>query len=223
MEPYKQEFIEFMVRSQVLTFGDFTTKSGRQTPYFINTGNYRTGRRIGRLGEFYAQAIHASQGTGFTMLFGPAYKGIPLAVTTAVALHRLFGHDVLVSYNRKESKDHGEGGNIIGHKPGSGDRIVIIDDVITAGTSVRESVSVLSAFGGVVVSALAVSVDRKEKGPSGASALTEVCREYGMTALSIVTIDDIVAHLHNREIDGRVVLDNEAFRRIEEYRKQYGV
>jgi orotate phosphoribosyltransferase len=222
MEAYKQDFIEFMVRSQVLTLGNFTTKSGRQTPYFINTGNYRTGSQIGRLGEFYAQAIHASLGNGFTMLFGPAYKGIPLAVTTAVALHRLFGHDVLVSYNRKEAKDHGEGGNIIGHKPEPGDRIVIIDDVITAGTSVRESVSVLSAFGGVVFSALAVSVDRKEKGPSGVSALAEVSRAYGMTALSIVTIDDIVAHLHNREIDGRVALDNGAKKRIEEYREKYG-
>jgi orotate phosphoribosyltransferase len=127
-----------------------------------------------------------------------------------------------VSYNRKEVKDHGEGGSIIGHKPESGDRIVIIDDVITAGTSVRESVSVLSAFGGVVFSALAVSVDRKEKGPSGASALAEVSRAYGMTALSIVTIDDIVTHLHTREIDGRVVLDDETKKRIEEYRKEYG-
>jgi orotate phosphoribosyltransferase len=223
MEPYKQEFIEFMVRSQVLTFGNFTTKSGRQTPYFINTGNYRTGRQIALLGEFYARALHASLGEGFNVLFGPAYKGIPLAVTTAVALDRLFHHDVKVSYNRKEAKDHGEGGSIIGHKPTAGDRLVIIDDVITAGTSVRESVAILSSAPGIVFSALAVSVDRMEKGPSGVSALAETSRAYAMMALAIVTIDDIVACLHNTDIDGEIVLDDMAKKRIEEYREKYGV
>jgi len=223
MESYKEEFIAFMVRSQVLTFGNFTTKSGRQTPYFINTGNYKTGSQIGLLGEFYARAVHASLGSGFNVLFGPAYKGIPLAVTTAVALQRLFGVDVLVSYNRKEAKDHGEGGSLIGHKPVPGDRLVIIDDVITAGTSVRESVSILSAPEGPTFVALAVSVDRKEKGPSGISALAEVSQAYGMKALSIVTIDDIVTYLHNSEIDGRIVLDDEAKKRIDEYREKYGI
>ena len=223
MESYKEEFIEFMVRSQVLTFGDFTTKSGRKTPYFINTGNYRTGKQIGLLGEFYARALNAALGKKFNVLFGPAYKGIPLAVTTAVALDRLFHHDVLVSYNRKEAKDHGEGGSLIGHSPAAGDRLVIIDDVITAGTSVRESVSILSAMSGVTYAALAVSVDRMEKGPSGVSALAEVSQSFGMTALAIVTIDDIVSCLHNREIGGKVVLDDEAFKRIGEYRKEYGV
>jgi orotate phosphoribosyltransferase len=226
MEPYKQDFIEFMVRSQVLTFGDFTTKSGRRTPYFINTGNYRTGRQIGLLGEFYARALHASLANGFNVLFGPAYKGIPLAITTAVALDRLFHHDVLVCYNRKEAKDHGEGGSLIGHKPAAGDRIVIIDDVITAGTSVRESVALLSAAqsaGGITFAALAVSVDRKEKGASGVSALDDVSQAFGMKACAIVTIEDIVTFLHNREIDGRVVLDDGTFGRIEKYRKEYGV
>jgi orotate phosphoribosyltransferase len=223
MEPYKQDFIEFMVRSQVLTFGDFTTKSGRQTPYFINTGNYKTGRQIGMLGEFYARALNAALGKKFNVLFGPAYKGIPLAVTTAIALDRLFHHDVLVSYNRKEAKDHGEGGSIIGHKPTAGDRLVIIDDVITAGTSVRESMSILSAAPGVAFSALAVSVDRMEKGPSGASALAEASQAYGMTALAIVSINDIVSYLHNREIDGKVVLDDVSFKRIAEYREKYGI
>jgi orotate phosphoribosyltransferase len=222
MESYKEEFIQFMVRSQVLTFGNFTTKSGRQTPYFINTGNYRTGRQIGSLGEFYARALHATLGSGFNVLFGPAYKGISLAVTTAIALDRLFHHDVLVSYNRKEAKDHGEGGSLIGHKPTAGDRLVIIDDVITAGTSVRESLSMLSAIPGITYAALAVSVDRMEKGPSGVSALAEVSRDHGMTALAIVTIEDIVACLHNREIDGRVVLDDAAKKRIDEYREKYG-
>ena len=211
-----------MVRSKVLTFGNFTTKSGRQTPYFINTGNYTTGRQIGMLGEFYARALNAALGKNFDVLFGPAYKGIPLAVTTAVALDRFFNHDVRVSYNRKEAKDHGEGGSLIGHKPTAGDRLVIIDDVITAGTSVRESMSVLSATQGVAFSALAVSVDRMEKGPSGVSALAEASQAYGMTALAIVSINDIVAYLYNREIDGVVALDDGAFQRIGEYREKYG-
>jgi orotate phosphoribosyltransferase len=224
MESYKEEFITFMVRSQVLTFGNFTTKSGRKTPYFINTGNYRTGRQIGLLGEFYAKALHATLGDDFDVLFGPAYKGIPLAVATAVALDRLFHHDVLVSYNRKEAKDHGEGGSIIGHKPAAGDRLVIIDDVITAGTSVRESMTLLSApSAGITYTALAVSVDRMEKGPSGVSALAEVSRTFGMKTMSIVTIGDIVACLRNREVDGTIVLDDATFERIQEYRRQYGI
>jgi orotate phosphoribosyltransferase len=224
MESYKEEFIAFMVRSQVLTFGNFTTKSGRQTPYFINTGNYRTGRQMGLLGEFYARALNAALGTGFNVLFGPAYKGIPLAVTTAIALDRLFHHDVLVSYNRKEAKDHGEGGSLIGHKPEAGDRLVIVDDVITAGTSVRESMSILPApSAGITYAALAVSVDRMEKGPSGVSALAEVSRNFGMASLAIVTVNDIVAYLHNREIDGAAVLDDDAKKRIEEYRAKYGI
>jgi orotate phosphoribosyltransferase len=222
MESYKEEFITFMVRSQVLTFGNFTTKSGRQTPYFINTGNYKTGSQIGVLGEFYARALHAALGNGFNVLFGPAYKGIPLAVTTAIALDRLFNHDVSVTFNRKEAKDHGEGGSLIGYKPAAGDRLVIVDDVITAGTSVRESVSMLSAVLGLTFAALAVSVDRKEKGPSGVSALAEVSQNYGMASIAIVTIDDIVAFLHNREIDKRIVLDDEAKKRIGKYRKEYG-
>jgi len=223
MQPYKEEFITFMVRSQVLTFGDFVTKSGRKTPYFINTGNYKTGGQIGVLGEFYAKALHDSLGKEFNVLFGPAYKGIPLAVTTAIALEKLFGHNVNVSYNRKEAKDHGEGGSLIGHKPIAGDKLVIIDDVVTAGTSVRESVAILSSVQGLCFSALAISVDRMEKGPQGISALAEVSQTYGMKTLSIVSINDILAYLHNRPIDGKVVLDDEAMKRIEEYRGKYGV
>jgi orotate phosphoribosyltransferase len=164
MEQYKQEFIEFMVRCKVLTFGDFVTKSGRKTPYFINTGNYKTGGQIARLGEFYAEAIQRRVGKDFNVLFGPAYKGIPLAVSAAIALAKKFDHDVSVCFNRKEAKDHGEGGSIIGHKLSDGDRVVLIDDVTTAGTSVRESTAVISAAAAVVFRALVVSIDRMEKG-----------------------------------------------------------
>jgi orotate phosphoribosyltransferase len=223
MDAYKQDFIEFMVRSQVLTFGDFTTKSGRQTPYFINTGNYKTGRRIALLGEFYAKALNAALGTAFNVLFGPAYKGIPLAVSTAVALDRLFQHNVSVCFNRKEAKDHGEGGSIIGHKLAAGDNIVIIDDVITAGTSVRESAAIMSGVAGIVLRALVVSVDRREKGPSGESALAEVSRTYGMETAAIVSIDDIVSFLYKREIDGAVLIDDAMKAKIGEYREKYGI
>jgi orotate phosphoribosyltransferase len=223
MEEYKKQFIVFMVQSQVLTFGNFVTKSGRQTPYFINTGNYRTGRQIGLLGEFYAQAVQARFRQDFNVLFGPAYKGIPLAVSTAVALNRMYNHDVSVCFNRKEAKDHGEGGSIIGHKLAAGDKIIIIDDVITAGTSVRESVAIMSAVAGIVLRGLVISVDRMEKGPSGQSALSEAKAAYGMDTASIVTIDDIVSFLHKRDIDGKVVIDDAMKARIEEYRAKYGV
>jgi orotate phosphoribosyltransferase len=223
LEKYKEEFITFMVRSRVLSFGDFTTKSGRQTPYFINTGNYQTGSQIAMLGRFYAQAIQAKLGSDFNVLFGPAYKGIPLAVSTAVALNSLYSHDVSVCFNRKEAKDHGEGGSIIGHKPVAGDRIVIVDDVITAGTSVRESATALSATAGIVLRALVVSVDRMEKSPSGTSALAEAKAAHGMDTAAIVTIDDIVSFLHNREIDGKIIIDDAMKTRIDDYRAKYGI
>ena len=223
VEKFKEEFIAFTVRSKVLTFGDFTTKSGRQTPYFINTGNYQTGGQIAMLGGFYAQAIHARLGRDFNVLFGPAYKGIPLAVSTAVALNSLYHHDVSVCFNRKETKDHGEGGSIIGHKPAAGDKVVIVDDVITAGTSVRESVALLSATAGIVLCGLVVSVDRMEKGPSGKSALAEASAAYGMNAAAIVTIEDIVSFLHKREIDGTIIIDDAMKAKIDEYRAKYGI
>jgi orotate phosphoribosyltransferase len=223
VEQYKKDFIAFMVKSKVLTFGDFTTKSGRKTPYFINTGNYKSGSQLGRLGEFYAKAIDATFGKDYSVLFGPAYKGISLAVATAIASAKILGHDVNVSFNRKEAKDHGEGGTIIGHKPMAGDRIVIVDDVVTAGTSVRESMTLLSVTPGITCLGCIVSVDRKEKGPQGISALAEVSRVYDMKAAAIVTIDDIVGYLHNQSIDGNVVLTDELVARISEYRAQYGV
>jgi orotate phosphoribosyltransferase len=222
MEQYKKEFIEFMVKSGVLTFGDFTTKSGRGTPFFINTGNYRTGVQISRLGDYYATAINGKLGTAFDVLYGPAYKGIPLAVTTAAALASRFGHDVAYCFNRKEAKDHGEGGVFIGHKPVSGNRIVIIEDVVTAGTSVRESMALLTKIPGVTVSGLVVSVDRRERGAGSKSALEELALAYSLTTFAIVTLDEVIEHLHGRPIDGVIVLTDPLLEKIVEYRRLYG-
>jgi orotate phosphoribosyltransferase len=228
MQPYKQDFIDFMVRSGVLTFGDFTTKSGRKTPFFINTGNYKTGAQIARLGRFYAEALLGKLGREFDNLYGPAYKGIPLCVTAASALAQDFDHDVTFTFNRKEAKDHGEGGSLIGYKYKGGERVVIIEDVITAGTSVRESAEILKdclpAGTQVDWKAVVVSVDRQERGgDSGKSALTEISEEYGVQVFAIVTLDEIVRHLHGREIDGKAVLKDELLERIAAYRAQYGV
>jgi orotate phosphoribosyltransferase len=219
---YKEEFIELMVRAGVLTFGEFTTKSGRKTPFFINTGNYRTGEQIHKLGEFYAKAIYERLGDRFDILYGPAYKGIPLAVTTAAALFRLYGSGVAYCFNRKEAKDHGEGGTVIGHKLHDGDRVVIVEDVITAGTSVRESVPLLTAQADVKIPALVVSVDRMERGSGNLTALKEIERDFGIETFSIVTIDEIVLYLNGREIDGRVLINEEMRTRIDDYRAKYG-
>jgi len=223
MEQYKKDFITFMVRSQVLTFGDFVTKSGRKTPFFINTGNYRTGQQIALLGEFYAQAIRANIGSDFDVLYGPAYKGIPLAVATVIALATKYNHSVPYCFNRKEAKDHGEGGLLIGHKVANNDRVVIIDDVTTAGTSVRESVALLTAAANVTCSALVVSVDRMEKGTGEKSALDEIRTAYGMKAFAIVTLDDIIACLYNTPVDNKIIVDDAMKTRIDAYRKLYGV
>ena len=218
MEQYKQDFIEFMVKSGVLTFGDFVTKSGRKTPFFINTGNYRTGSQIKRLGEFYAAAITSILGASFDVLYGPAYKGIPLAVTTAAALAANNNHDVAFCFNRKEAKDHGEGGVFIGHKLRDFDRVVIVEDVVTAGTSVRESLPLLARAAKITVAGLVVSVDRMEKGTKEKSALDEIRADLGINAFAIVTFDELVAHLYNRQIDDRVVLDDTMLEKIKAYR-----
>ena len=223
MEAYKREFIEFMVKAEVLTFGDFVTKSGRNTPYFVNTGRYRTGAQIEGLGRFYASAIEAClPGDAIDVLFGPAYKGIPLVVTTAIALHSEHGRDLSFCFNRKEVKDHGEGGNLVGHLPRDGERVLIVEDVTTAGTSIRETVPVLRAQARVELAGLIVSVDRQERGPGGGSALAEVGAEFSMPTFSIVTLDEIVEHLTGREIDGSPVLTPDILERIEAYRTEYG-
>ncbi|MFW6245679.1 MAG: orotate phosphoribosyltransferase [Fibrobacterota bacterium] len=222
MEQYKKDFIEFMVRSRVLTFGEFVTKSGRNTPFFINTGNYSTGEQLKKLGEFYAEALKNRLGESFDVLFGPAYKGIPLAVTTSVALQAQYGLNVSFCFNRKEVKDHGEGGSMVGCRLSSGDRVVIIEDVTTAGTSVRESVPLLRKTSGVEVVGLVVSVDRMERGRGEKSALAELNEEFGFDTFSIVTLDEIVDYLHNRKIDGEILLGDEVLGRINEYRSKYG-
>lgn len=193
MLSYKQAFIDFMIESEVLTFGDFTTKSGRKTPYFVQTGKYRTGGQIRRLGEFYADAIEANFGDSFDVLFGPAYKGIPLAVETAGALSTR-GRDVGFMFNRKEAKDHGEGGVLVGHVPSSGDRVLIIEDVTTAGTSIRETVPVLRAAADVQLAGLIVSVDRMERGTGDNAALAQVGEEFAMPTHAIVTVNEIIEH-----------------------------
>ena len=222
MQEYKQQFIEFMVRSNVLTFGDFVTKSGRKTPFFINTGNYSTGEQLVRLGQYYAAAVRHNLGDAVDVLFGPAYKGIPLAVTTATALFALHGQNVSFCFNRKEAKDHGEGGTLIGRKLRDGDRVVIVEDVTTAGTSVRESIPLLKGAANVTLAGLVVSVDRMERGTGPRSALQEIREDMGINAFAIVTLDDITRHLHGRAIDGKVVLDDAILKAIGAYRAQYG-
>ncbi|MDE0915984.1 MAG: orotate phosphoribosyltransferase [Planctomycetota bacterium] len=223
MEAYKREFIEFMVAAEVLTFGDFVTKSGRKTPYFVNTGRYRTGAQVEALGRFYASAIQASlPGDAVDVLFGPAYKGIPLVVTTAIALQNVHSRDLSFCFNRKEAKDHGEGGSLVGHLPQDGERVLIVEDVTTAGTSIRETVPVLRSQAEVQLAGLIVSVDRQERGPGGGSALAEVGAEFDMPTLSIVTLDEIVEHLTGREVNGALVLTADILERIEAYRAEYG-
>ena len=224
MSNYKQEFIMFMLECGVLKFGDFTTKSGRKTPYFVNTGNYKSGRQAAKLGEFYADAIVAHFGDaqkGFDFLYGPAYKGIPLAVSTAMSLYTKYGADIPYAFNRKEVKDHGEGGSIIGHAPKSGERTMIIEDVITAGTSARESVAILKTYGDIAINNMIISVDRKEKGQAGKTASGEIKEEFGIDVISIVSIVDILELLYNKEIDGNVVVDDEMKKRISAYMEEY--
>lgn len=188
---YKQEFIDFMMESGVLTFGDFVTKSGRNTPYFINTGNYRTGAQASRLGGYYARCIQDS-GETFDALFGPAYKGIPLVVSAAARLYTDFGRDVPYCFNRKEKKDHGEGGELVGCRPKDGDRIAIVEDVVTAGTAVRESIAFFKSVADVQITALFVSVDRMERGTGEKSALDELRDSLGIRVYPIVTVREIM-------------------------------
>ena len=218
---YKTEFIEFMVRSGVLRFGDFTTKSGRKSPYFVNTGNYKTGAQMSRLGKYYAECLKENVGEDFDVLFGPAYKGIPLVVTTACALFGEYGIDKPFCFNRKEVKDHGEGGNMVGAKLSDGDRVVIIEDVITAGTAVRETLPQLKAAADVKVEHMIISVDRMERGQSGTTAIKEIGAEFGIKVHPIVTVRDIIDHMYNREIDGQILLNDEMRERMENYLDTY--
>ncbi|MCH5182860.1 MAG: orotate phosphoribosyltransferase [Oscillospiraceae bacterium] len=194
MEGYKREFIRFLEDAGVLKFGDFTAKSGRKIPYFINAGDIKTGEQISRLGEFYAKTYAEKIGKKRTVLFGPAYKGIPIAVSVAVALAKE-GLDVPFFFNRKEAKDHGEGGVLVGYKPQAGEEIVIVEDVITAGTAIRESMEILSKLEGVKVAACLIMVDRGEKGKTELSAMKEIQQEFGFPVYSVVNVHDIVEYL----------------------------
>jgi len=219
---YQEEFITFMVRSGVLTFGDFTTKSGRKTPYFINTGNYRTGAQAARLGDYYASCIQENLPDGIDCLFGPAYKGIPLAVAAASSLYRTFGRDLPYCFNRKEAKDHGEGGIMVGYKPQDGDRVVIVEDVVTAGTAVRESIELFKKVADVKIQALIVSVDRMERGTRNCSTLDELRQDHGILVYPIVTVKEIISYLYNRPIDGKIYIDDTMKARMETYLSEYG-
>ena len=219
---YKQEFIEFMVRSKVLMFGSFKTKSGRIAPYFVNSGNFTMGEQIAKLGNFYAQCLVENSPNDFNGIFGPAYKGIPLAVATSISLYLNHGLNIPYCFNRKEQKDHGEGGNIIGYSPKTGDKIAVVDDVITAGTSFRESFSFLKSVADVQITSLTVSVDRMEKGTGNKTTLQELGDDFAVKVNAIVTIADIMEYLYNRKIDGKVYLDDTVKRQIEDYLKVYG-
>ena len=219
---YKEEFITFMVRAGVLTFGDFVTKSGRKTPYFINTGNYKTGAQAAQLGDYYAACIQEHLPDGVDCLFGPAYKGIPLAVAAASSLYRNYGRDLPYCFNRKEAKDHGEGGSMVGYKPQDGDRVVIVEDVVTAGTAVRESLALFQALGDLKVTALIVSVDRMERGTRDCSTLDELRQDYGIKVFPIVTVREVIDFLHNRPVDGKVYIDDDMKAKMEAYLEQYG-
>ena len=222
MEQYKQEFIEFMEESQVLKFGEFTLKSGRKSPFFMNAGAYVTGTQLRRLGQYYAKAIHDHYGTDFDVLFGPAYKGIPLSVATTIAFSELYGKDVRYCSNRKEIKDHGDAGILLGSSIKDGDRVVIIEDVTTSGKSIEETFPIIKAQGNVEIVGLMVSLNRMERGKGEKSALEEIQELYGFKANAIVTMADVVEYLYNRECQGRVVIDDAIKAAIDAYYEQYG-
>ena len=225
MEQYKQEFIEFMVESDVLKFGDFTLKSGRKSPFFMNAGAYVTGSQLMRLGEYYAKAIHDNFGDDFDVLFGPAYKGIPLAVVTAVAYHNLYGKEVRYCSDRKEEKDHGSyKGGLLGTKLKAGDRVVMIEDVTTSGKSMEETVPKVRGAANVEIVGLIVSLNRMEVGLSGTKgALDEIEEKFGFAGKAIVTMEEVVEHLYNRECQGKILIDDELKARIDAYYAEYGV
>ncbi len=224
MEQYKQEFIEFMVESDVLKFGDFTLKSGRRSPFFMNAGAYVTGSQLRRLGEYYAKAIHDTYGDDFDVLFGPAYKGIPISVVTAVAFSTLYGKEIRYCSDRKEEKDHGaDQGGFLGSMLKDGDHVVMIEDVTTSGKSMEETVPKVRGAADVKIVGLMVSLNRMEVGSGGTlAALDEIKETYGFDAKAIVTMDEVVEHLYNRECQGRVVIDDSVKHAIDAYYAQYG-
>ncbi len=222
MSDYKNKFIEFMVDCNVLKFGDFVTKSGRQTPFFINTGFYTSGKDLIGLGEYYARAINEKFGLDFDILFGPAYKGIPLSVATSMQISTLYNKEIKYSSNRKEVKDHGDKGILLGSPIKDGDKVLIIEDVTTAGTSIAETLPIIKAQADVEVVGLIVSVDRMEKGQGDKSALSEIKEKYGFDVYPIVTMQQVIDHLYNKPYKGQIIIDDEIKERIDKYYEQYG-
>ena len=224
MQEYKQEFIEFMVESDVLKFGEFTLKSGRVSPFFMNAGAYVTGAQLKRLGQHYAQAIHDEFGLDFDVVFGPAYKGIPLAVVTAIALQELYGKEVRYCCNRKEVKDHGaDKGKLLGAELVDGDRVIMVEDVTTSGKSIDETYPILKSAADVEVAGLIVSLNRMEVGRGGVKcAQDEVSERYGFPVTSIVSMAEVVEHLHGREVAGRTVIDDAVKEALDAYYEQWG-
>ena len=222
MEQYKQEFIEFMVECQVLKFGEFTLKSGRKSPFFMNAGGYVTGTQLLKLGEYYAKAIHDNYGLDFDVLFGPAYKGIPLSVATTMAISKLYGKDIRYCSNRKEVKDHGDTGILLGSKLKDGDRVVIIEDVTTSGKSIEETYPIIKAQADVEIKGLIVSLNRIEKGQTDKSALCEIKEKYGFDANAIVNMQEVVEYLYNKPFNGQIYIDDTLKAAIDAYYEQYG-
>ena len=225
MPSIQSQFIEFALASDVLRFGSYKTKAGRMSPYFFNAGLFSTGQMLDTLGAFYAKALLAARDAGrieFDMLFGPAYKGIPLVVAASSSLYRNYDRDMPYCFNRKEVKDHGEGGSMVGYKPQDGDVIAIVEDVVTAGTAVRESIELFKHVADVKMAYLFVSVDRMERGTKECSTLDELREDYGITVCPIVTVREIISFLHNRPIDGKVYIDDEMKAKMEAYLVQYG-
>lgn len=223
MEAYKQEFIEFMVESDVLKFGEFTLKSGRKSPFFMNAGAYVTGTQLRKLGEYYAKAIYNTYGLDFDVMFGPAYKGIPLTVAATMAYSSLYGKDIRYCSNRKEVKDHGDTGILLGSKLKDGDRVVIIEDVTTSGKSIEETFPIIKAQADVEVKGLIVSLNRMEVGKGGEkSALDEIQELYGFGAGAIVTMREVVEHLYNKPYNGKIVIDDTLKTAIDAYYEKYG-
>jgi orotate phosphoribosyltransferase len=224
MEDYKKEFIEFMVDSHVLKFGEFTLKSGRKSPFFMNAGAYKTGSQLIKLGEYYARAIHDHYGLDFDVLFGPAYKGIPLAVSTVMAISKLYGRDIRYCANRKEIKDHGDKGILLGTKLHEGDRVMIIEDVTTSGQSIEETVPILYEQADVDIVGLVVSLNRMEVGKGGkVSALQEIRDKYGFPVYSIVDMKEVTEYLNKTPIDGRLLIDGKMKKALDQYYSEYGV
>lgn len=223
MEQYKEEFITFMAEAGVLKFGDFTLKSGRKSPFFMNSGDYVTGTQLIRLGKYYAQAIHENFGDGFDVLFGPAYKGIPLSVATSMAYSTLYNKEVRYCSNRKEIKDHGDKGILLGSRLKDGDRVVFIEDVTTSGKSIEETFPIIKEQADIEIKGLIVSLNRMEKGiSSDKSALDEIQDKYGFPACAIVTMEEVTEFLYNRECMGRILIDDNIKEAIDKYYKQYG-